>query len=91
MIPPFTGNGMSMALEGAEQAIQPAMDYAEGKISWDDASARSAAAQRRHFRRRMRLASMIHPVMTSRPGLKLLEMAASARLIPYGALYRFLR
>ena len=91
MIPPFTGNGMSMALEAAEQAIQPAMDYAEGKISWDDASARSEAAQRRHFRRRMSLASLIHPVMTSRPGLKLLEVAASARLLPYGALYRLLR
>ncbi len=91
MIPPFTGNGMSMALEAADQAIQPAMDYAEGKISWDNASARSAAAQRRHFRRRMSFASLIHPVMTSRSGLKLLEMAASAHLLPYGALYRLLR
>lgn len=91
MIPPFTGNGMSMALEAAEQAIQPAMDYAAGRISWEEAAARSDAAQRRHFRRRMRLASMIHPVMTSRPGLKLLEMAASAHLLPYGALYRLLR
>jgi hypothetical protein len=91
MIPPFTGNGMSMALEAAEQAIQPAMDYAAGRISWVEAAARSDAAQHKHFRRRMRLASMIHPVMTSRPGLKLLEMAASARLLPYGALYRLLR
>ena len=91
MIPPFTGNGMSMALEAAEQAIQPAMDFATGRISWEEAATRSDAAQRRHFRRRMRLASMIHPVMTSRPGLKLLEMAASAQLLPYGALYRLLR
>jgi flavin-dependent dehydrogenase len=91
MIPPFTGNGMSMALEAADQAIQPAVDYAAARISWVEAAARSDAAQRRHFRRRMSLASMIHPVMTSRPGLKLLEMAASARLLPYGALYRLLR
>ena len=91
MIPPFTGNGMSMALEAADQAIQPAMDYAAGRISWVEAATRSDAAQRKHFRRRMSLASMIHPVMTSRPGLKLLEMAASARLLPYGALYRLLR
>ena len=91
MIPPFTGNGMSMALEAADQAIQPAMDYAAGRISWEEAAAQSDAAQRRHFRRRMRLASLIHPVMTSRPGLKLLEMAASAHLLPYGALYRLLR
>jgi hypothetical protein len=91
MIPPFTGNGMSMALEAADQAIQPAMDYAAGRISWVEAAARSDAAQHKHFRRRMSLASMIHPVMTRRPGLKLLEMAASAHLLPYGALYRLLR
>jgi hypothetical protein len=91
MIPPFTGNGMSMALEAADLAIQPAVDYAAGRISWEEAAARSDAAQRRHFQRRMSLASMIHPVMTSRPGLKLLEIAASARLLPYGSLYRLLR
>jgi len=91
MIPPFTGNGMSMALEAADQAIQPAMDYAAGRISWGEAAVRSDAAQRRHFRRRMSLASLIHPVMTSRPGLKLLEMAASAHLLPYGSIYRLLR
>lgn len=91
MIPPFTGNGMSMALEAADLAIQPAMDYATGKISWAESSARSEAAQRRSFRRRMRVSSLIHPVMTTRPGLKMLEMAATARLLPYGLLYRLLR
>lgn len=91
MIPPFTGNGMSMALEAADLAIQPAMDYAQGKISWSEASARSTAAQQAHFRRRMTLSSWIHPVMTSRVGLRVLEMTASARLLPYGILYRLLR
>lgn len=91
MIPPFTGNGMSMALEAADQAIEPAMEYATGRISWAAASARIETAQRRHFRRRMMIASLIHPLMTSRPGLKLLEVAASARLLPYRILYRLLR
>lgn len=91
MIPPFTGNGMSMALEAADLAIQPAMDYAKGKISWSEASERSKAAQKAHFRRRMTLSSWIHPVMTSRVGLRFLEMTASARLLPYGILYRLLR
>lgn len=91
MIPPFTGNGMSMALEAADQSVQPAMEFVTGRISWAEASARSTAAQRRHFRRRMMIASLIHPVMTSRSGLKLLEVAASARLLPYGIFYRLLR
>lgn len=91
MIPPFTGNGMSMALEAADLAIQPVMDYATGKICWSQASACSKTAQKSCFQRRMALSSWIHPVMTSRGGLKILEMAASAQLIPYGLLYRFLR
>ena len=91
MIPPFTGNGMSMALEAADLAIKPALDYAAGKISWQEAAGGSNAAQQRYFRRRMTLSSWIHPVMTSRAGLTILEMAASARLLPYGLLYRLLR
>lgn len=91
MIPPFTGNGMSMALEAAELAIEPAIDYARGKISWPEASGRSRASQKARFRRRMNLSSWIHPVMTSRVGLGILEMTASARLLPYGLLYRLLR
>lgn len=91
MIPPFTGNGMSMALEAADLAIQPAMDYATGRISWQEAAFRSDEAQQSHFRCRMALSSWIHPVMTSRVGLSILGIAASARLLPYGLLYRLLR
>jgi len=39
----------------------------------------------------MSLASLIHPVMTSRPGLKLLEIAAATQLLPYRTLYQLLR
>ncbi len=34
MIPPVTGNGMSMAFESAEIAIGPLADYSAGKLSW---------------------------------------------------------
>lgn len=34
MIPPVTGNGMSMAFESAEMAIAPLAEYSAGKISW---------------------------------------------------------
>lgn len=37
MIPPVTGNGMSMAFESAEIAIAPLADYSAGKISWNEA------------------------------------------------------
>jgi flavin-dependent dehydrogenase len=37
MIPPVTGNGMSMALEAAELAIKPLAGYSRGDCSWLEA------------------------------------------------------
>lgn len=37
MIPPVTGNGMSMAFESAELAIEPIKEYCAGEISWREA------------------------------------------------------
>jgi 2-polyprenyl-6-methoxyphenol hydroxylase-like FAD-dependent oxidoreductase len=36
MIPPVTGNGMSMAFESAEVAIQPLADFSAGKTGWEE-------------------------------------------------------
>jgi menaquinone-9 beta-reductase len=43
MIPPVTGNGMSMAFESAEIAIDPLARYSRGEINW--AEAREAIAR----------------------------------------------
>jgi 2-polyprenyl-6-methoxyphenol hydroxylase-like FAD-dependent oxidoreductase len=42
MIPPVTGNGMSMAFESASMATEPLAAYSRGELDW--ASARSAVA-----------------------------------------------
>ena len=34
MIPPMTGNGMSMAIESADAAIEPLAAFSRGEISW---------------------------------------------------------
>lgn len=44
MIPPVTGNGMSMAFESAELAIAPLAAYSRGELSWDQARARVVEA-----------------------------------------------
>ena len=44
MIPPVTGNGMSMAFESAEIAIEPLTRYSRGEISW--AQARDTIARK---------------------------------------------
>jgi 2-polyprenyl-6-methoxyphenol hydroxylase-like FAD-dependent oxidoreductase len=43
MIPPVTGNGMSMAFESAELALDPLCRYSRGDMSW--AEARESVAQ----------------------------------------------
>jgi menaquinone-9 beta-reductase len=59
MIPPVTGNGMSMAFESAEIAIEPLTCYSRGEMNWAetrDAIARdcdAAFAERLTWARRL--------------------------------------
>jgi menaquinone-9 beta-reductase len=53
MIPPVTGNGMSMAFEAAELAIGPLAAYARGESAWSQAQQLVAAACDRAFARRL--------------------------------------
>ena len=57
MIPPFTGNGMSLALESASLAVDPLVGYSRGELSWAEALTVFQTATRKHFRRRLTLAN----------------------------------
>jgi flavin-dependent dehydrogenase len=37
MVPPVTGNGMSMAFEAAEMAVRPLLEYTAGTLAWTEA------------------------------------------------------
>jgi flavin-dependent dehydrogenase len=69
MIPPFTGNGMAMAIESAACALDPLLEYAAGKLSWREAAECTARAQRLRFRRRMGAALLMQALLASVPGL----------------------
>jgi len=53
MIPPVTGNGMSMAFEAAEMAIGPLAAYSRGESSWSQARQSIAEACDHAFARRL--------------------------------------
>ena len=91
MIPPFTGNGMSMALEAAFHAITPVLDYAEGRIPWSEATVRNRKAASRSFGRRLRVANFLHPVVTSPRGTRWVRRFGMARFLPLGIIHRTLR
>jgi 2-polyprenyl-6-methoxyphenol hydroxylase-like FAD-dependent oxidoreductase len=63
MIPPVTGNGMSMAFESAELAVAPLADYSAGKISWDAARQSIAWSCDRTFARRLAWARWLQKMM----------------------------
>jgi 2-polyprenyl-6-methoxyphenol hydroxylase-like FAD-dependent oxidoreductase len=63
MIPPATGNGMSMAFESAALAIEPAADYSRGEITWAEARRRIAAACDAAFGRRLAWARRLQWLM----------------------------
>ncbi len=53
MIPPVTGNGMSMAFEAADLALAPLISYSAGEREWPAARAAVAEACDRAFARRL--------------------------------------
>src|SRR5690606_17057356 len=66
MIPPVTGNGMSMALESAEMAIEPLIAYARGEKSWTTVRNQIAHACDAAFARRLRWAHRLQTLLFSR-------------------------
>lgn len=89
MIPPFTGNGMSMALESAACALDPLLEYAAGRVSWREAMATSDHLQNSLFRRRMAAAVVMQKLLSSMPGL--VCRLARAGCVPCGFLLQLVR
>jgi len=69
MIPPVTGNGMSMAFEAAELAIEPMAAYSRGEITWARARQALARACDEAFGRRLAWARWLQWMMLA-PALR---------------------
>jgi 2-polyprenyl-6-methoxyphenol hydroxylase-like FAD-dependent oxidoreductase len=91
MIPPFTGNGMSMAFESAECALEPALEFSKGNLSWNESAAACEKSQRRRFRKRLAASSTLHWILTTRTGHRITSALGRRRLIPFKTLLRTLR
>jgi menaquinone-9 beta-reductase len=63
MIPPVTGNGMSMAFEAAELAIEPLAAQSRGEIAWTQARQAVARACDNAFAQRLAWAKWLHWMM----------------------------
>jgi 2-polyprenyl-6-methoxyphenol hydroxylase-like FAD-dependent oxidoreductase len=63
MIPPVTGNGMSMAFEAAEMAVEPLRAWSHGELSWRAARRAIAASCDLLFHRRLLWARFLQWMM----------------------------
>lgn len=91
MIPPFTGNGMSMAFQAAELAIEPLLDWARRACGWPAASAEIRLRLNHAFRRRLMVALTVHPALFRSSGKRALQSLAAARLLPFGPMLSLVR
>lgn len=88
MIPPFTGNGMSMAFESAECALAPLVNYAQGKNSWAACQKEIHRELEARFAKRIRLALRIQSVMMSAGGRRTLGVLGKSGLLPFHWLHK---
>lgn len=91
MIPPFTGNGMSMAFQGAELALDPLERWSSGRLSWEDCTNAIRSALQRKFHRRMQAASLMHPLLFRSGGRRLIESLGVSGLLPFRPLLALVR
>lgn len=88
LIPPFTGNGMSIAMEGAAIAAEPVSAYAQGQIEWPEAVRVINQQTHRRFAIRQKIARSLHPFLINRHAQRGLRLLARHSLLPFGLLFR---
>jgi len=91
MIPPFTGNGMTMAFQSALTAVEPLRDWSTGTLSWNETAQSIAKEQQRRFSTRLRWARFLQTVLMQPTGRKLVTTLLKHGLLPFDRLYHKLR
>jgi len=80
MIPPVTGNGMSMAFESAELAIGPLVAWSRGDVPWDETRQQIAGDCDAAFARRLAWAKWFQRLLLTPPlQAALVRLAARSR------------
>ena len=63
MIPPFTGNGLSIALESADITLPMISSFADGNTAWEECVERVNVAQVAAFKSRIKFAKILQQFM----------------------------
>lgn len=90
VIPPFTGNGMTMAFEAGMLAVEPVVAYASEKQSWSKTVNSVNHLMRRNFRLRLLTSRLIHPWFYTPFLQHILSNLNRNHLLPFQILYKLL-
>lgn len=77
MIPPMTGNGMSMAFESAELALAPLVKFSQGQLAWTQAQQEFARTCNHAFTARLRWAGWLQRAVFFAPARAALFFVAA--------------
>ncbi len=91
MIPPFTGNGMTMALQSALAAAEPLTRWSQGACSWHDTQFAIRQTQSQLFSSRLRWARALQELLLQPLGRRLCAYAINHRWVSFDTLYRTVR
>lgn len=82
---------MSMALEAAALAVEPLVDYAQGRCDWSQAQQTMAAAAQRKFGRRLGWALACQHLLLAPWFRRPLEILSQQQLLPFHTLFTLTR
>lgn len=91
MIPPFTGNGMSMAFQAAALAVDPLAEWAGGRCSWRETRNAVHDKLRHGFRRRLAAAAFLHRALFHSGIRSAVGSLAATGILPFRALLPLVR
>ncbi len=91
LIPPFTGNGMTMAFESAALAIDPLTRWSREEITWNQSSQAIAVATRARFSRRLFWSRLFHRVLLHPAGGTALGWLGGRGPLPFRAALALVR
>lgn len=88
MIPPFTGNGMTMAMQAGASVVPHAEGWSRGTRPWVESVACARRDLDMTFARRMRWAGLGHPLVLSGQGRRAISWLARHHLLPFRLFFR---
>lgn len=90
LVPPFTGHGMTMALQSAAAVLPHMLEWARGRTEWAETKGAAQRTLHRRFGSRLRFARAAHPLLLDARVRRCARGLNSLGVLPVALLYRMM-